>query len=369
MKDANKFGTFFVPGPTDVRPEILEAMSGQMIPHRSPQFEALFARAQTGLRHVFQTTQPVVIAASSGTGMMECAVRCVRPGPILCLVNGAFSERFAMISRACGHESVTYEVPWSEVHDPAKVDELLAGGKFSAVTVVHSETSTGARNPIREISDVAHRHGARCLIDSVSGLGGLELRFDEWGLDFVLTGSQKALALPPGLSFGAASEDFIREASTAPVRGIYFDLIELIAFAKKGQTPSTPAVSLFYALVAQLDAIVAEGIESRWAKHATMAKLVSEWSDSVAQGPDGGFSNIVRKESRSNTVSTIRLPEGWAAPDFLKAVRELGFSLGGGYGKLAGSTFRIGHLGDHTPDTVRTLLSAITATEHDQTDS
>jgi aspartate aminotransferase-like enzyme len=281
-------------------------------------------------------------------------------------VNGAFSERFAMIARACGHESVTYEVPWGEVHDPAKVDELLAGGKFSAVTVVHSETSTGARNPIREISDAAHRRGARCLIDSVSGLGGLELRFDDWKLDFVLTGSQKALALPPGLSFGAASEDFIREANTAPVRGIYFDLLELIAFARKGQTPSTPAVSLFYALVTQLDAIVAEGIESRWARHCAMAKMVSDWSDSVAHGPNGGFTNIVARESRSNTVSTLRLPSGWKAPDFLKAVKQRGFVLGGGYGKLAEGTFRIGHMGDHSPDTVRALLTAVTATEHDQ---
>src|SRR5207237_1467985 len=130
-------------------------------------------------------------------------------------------------------------------------DDLLAKGKFAAVTVVHSETSTGARNPIREISDIAHARGAKCLIDSVSGVGGIELRFDEWNLDFVLTGSQKALALPPGLAFAVASTSFVDRANATHGRGVYFDLVELDAYARRNQTPSTPALSLFYALEAQ----------------------------------------------------------------------------------------------------------------------
>src|SRR5437667_10888846 len=188
MTKSNSFGTFFVPGPTEVRREVLEAMSGPMIPHRSPQFESLFAGAQTGLREIFQTQRPVLITASSATGLMESGLRCLPPGRVLCLVNGAFSQRFSAISEACGHQSDRYEVEWGEVHDPQRVDDLLANGKFGAVTVVHSETSTGARNPIREISDIAHARGAKCLIDSVSGVGGIELRFDESNLDFVLTG-------------------------------------------------------------------------------------------------------------------------------------------------------------------------------------
>src|SRR5438045_2296807 len=148
--------------------------------------------------------------------------------------------------------------------------------KYVAITVVHSETSTGALNDVRSISDCAHRHGVLCLIDSVSGLGGAELRFDEWNLDYVLTGSQKALALPPGLSFAVASSAFVDQASGTPSRGVYFDLVELDAYARRNQTPSTPALTLFYALDAQLDSIRGEGMEPRWARHKAMAAKTKE---------------------------------------------------------------------------------------------
>ncbi|MDQ6718666.1 MAG: aminotransferase class V-fold PLP-dependent enzyme, partial [Gemmatimonadota bacterium] len=279
MTSTSKFGTFFVPGPTEVRREVLDAMAGPMIPHRSAQFESLFAECQIGLREVFQTTRPVMVTASSATGLMESALRCLPPGRVLCLVNGAFSQRFASIAAACGHATDKYEVEWGEVHDPAKAGDLLSRGNFIAVTVVHSETSTGARNPVKQISDVAHAAGAKCLIDSVSGAGGIELRFDDWNLDFVLTGSQKALALPPGLGFAVASEQFISEATSAPNRGVYFDIVELDTYAKQNQTPSTPAVSLFYALKEQLRAIRAEGIEKRWARHSAMAAMTDDWTD------------------------------------------------------------------------------------------
>jgi aspartate aminotransferase-like enzyme len=352
------FGTFFVPGPTEVRHEVLEAMSGPMIPHRSKDFENLFAGAQIGLREVFQTKRPVMITASSATGLMESALRCLPPGRVLCLVNGAFSQRFSAISEACGHQTDRYEVEWGEVHDPERVRDLLKAGKFAAVTVVHSETSTGARNPVREISDIAHGFGAKCLIDSVSGAGGIELRFDDWGLDFVLTGSQKALALPPGLGFAVASEGFIADAAAAPNRGVYFDLVELDAFAKQNQTPSTPAVSLFYALREQLRAISAEGIEARWERHSAMSRLTEEWSDALAAETAGVMENIVARGNRSQTVSTLRLPEGWNSAVFLAEVARRGFIVASGYGKLRDSTIRIGHMGDHTVSTLRPCLSA-----------
>lgn len=352
------FGTFFVPGPTEVRREVLEAMSGPMIPHRSKEFETLFAGVQVGLRGIFQTTRPVMITASSATGLMESALRCLPPGRVLCLVNGAFSRRFSAISEACGHQSDRYEIEWGQTHDPGRVHEILKGGKHSAVTVVHSETSTGARNPVREISDVAHAHGARCLIDSVSGVGGIELRFDEWNLDFVLTGSQKALALPPGLAFAVASEDFITEAVRAPNRGVYFDLVELDAFAKQNQTPSTPAVSLFYALREQLRAIGAEGIEARWEQHSEMSQLTNEWSESIAAEHDGALENIVARGDRSQTVSTLRLPDGLSSSIFLAGVARHGFIVASGYGKLRDSAIRIGHMGDHTVKTLRPCLAS-----------
>jgi aspartate aminotransferase-like enzyme len=352
MNSTDKFGTFFVPGPTEVRREVLEAMSGPMIPHRSAQFESLFAGAQTGLREIFQTKRPVMITASSATGLMESALRCLPPGRVLCLVNGAFSQRFSAISEACGHQSERYEVEWGEVHDPQRVDDLLAKEKFAAVTVVHSETSTGARNPIKEISDIAHSRGAKCLIDSVSGAGGIELRFDEWNLDLVLTGSQKALALPPGLGFAVASERFIADAKRAPNRGVYFDLVELDKFANENQTPSTPAVSLFYAMAEQLRAIISEGIETRWARHSAMAKMTDEWSE-------GALPNIVAEGNRSQTVSALRLPEGSSSAKFLAEVAKRGFTVASGYGRLRETTIRIGHMGDHSVETLRPCLEAV----------
>src|SRR6266511_4525157 len=176
MKDTAKdFGTFFIPGPTEVRPEILAAMTKPMIPHRSSEFEELFADLQTGLKYVFQTDRPVYITAASATGMMEAGIRCARPGPILSLVNGAFSERFAHIAEMCGREVDRYEVSWGDVHTLSELEDYLAAGDYQAITVVHSETSTGALNDIKSISDAAHERGVRCLIDSVSGIAGAEL--------------------------------------------------------------------------------------------------------------------------------------------------------------------------------------------------
>ncbi len=171
MSTTKTFGTFFLPGPTEVREEIMAAMLQPMIPHRGSQFEQLFERLQHGLRPLFKTERPVYVSSSSATGMMEAAIRAAPPGRILCLVNGAFSERFAHIASMCGRDVDRYEVAWGQVHGIPQLEERLSMRKYVAITVVHSETSTGALNDVRAISDCAHRHGLRCLIDSVSGLG------------------------------------------------------------------------------------------------------------------------------------------------------------------------------------------------------
>ncbi len=358
MQSNSDFGTFFLPGPTEVREEVLRAMLGPMIPHRSSEFEQLFAKLQTGFGSLFKTARPVFVAASSGTGMMEAGIRAIPEGRILCLVNGAFSERFAHIAEMCGREVDRFEVQWGATHSPAQVDNHLTERKYRAVTVTHCETSTGALNPIRQISDIAHSRGALCLIDSVSALGGAELQFDDWGLDYVLTGSQKALALPPGLAFGAASEEMIALAAQAKNRGVYFDIVEMDRYAKTNQVPATPAFSLLYALGVQLDSIQKEGVEARWSRHTAMATLTSDWLDATQAKARGGWANIVEKEFRSPTVSTIKLPERITGPDFVKQVKERGIMVGGGYGKLGGTTFRIGHMGDHTVATLQRCLDA-----------
>ena len=352
------FGTFFLPGPTEVRTEVLEAMLRPMIPHKSAAFEALFAAIQERLKLVFRTERPVFISTSSATGLMEAGIRCASPGAILALTNGAFSERFAKISNGCGRETDLYEVPWGSVHDPDVLDAKLAAKRYAAIAVVHSETSTGALNDVRALSDVAHRHGVTCLVDSVSGIGGAELHFDEWQLDYALTGAQKALALPPGLAFAAASESFIAKARTSAGRGVYFDLVELAQVITNNQTTSTPAISLYYALDKQLEWIAREGMPSRWARHMAMAQKTWAWVGQMRQELDMDIRVLAPTGYRSPTVTVVVVPTGLTGDQIVEEAGRHGFTLGPGFAKLRETTFRIGHMGDHTEETVQRCLDA-----------
>jgi aspartate aminotransferase-like enzyme len=336
----------------------MAAMMQPMIAHRGSAFEQLFERLQRGLRPVFKTERPVYISSSSATGMMEAAIRSAPPGRVLSLVNGAFSERFAHIASMCARDVDRYDVAWGQIHSIPQLDERLSMRKYDVITVIHSETSTGALNDVRAISDCAHRHNAVCLIDSVSGAAGAELRFDEWKLDYVLTGSQKAFALPPGISFAVASSAFVDRASANTGRGVYFDLVELDAYARRNQTPSTPALPLFYALEVQLKSIAVEGVEARWARHKAMAARTQEWIAKIADETGKRISNIAPLGFQSPTVSTILLPAGLPSETFTPAVAKKGIVAGNGYGKLKSSTFRIGHMGDHTLETLDRCLTA-----------
>ena len=258
----------------------------------------------------------------------------------------------------CGRDVDRYEVAWGQIHTIPQLEERLSIRKYSAITVVHSETSTGALNDVRAVSDCAHRRGIVCLIDSVSGLAGAELHFDEWNLDYVLTGSQKALALPPGLSFAVASSAYVDQANGTHGRGVYFDLVELDAYARRNQTPSTPALSLLYALEVQLQSIAAEGLEARWARHRAMATRTQEWITKISDETGKRLVNIAPLGFQSPTVSAIKLPSDLPADGFTAAVAKRGIVVGSGYGKLKGSTFRIGHMGDHTVETVERCLAA-----------
>jgi aspartate aminotransferase-like enzyme len=358
MPEKPRFGTFFLPGPTEVREEVLAAMLKPMIPHRSKEFEEMFARIQGGLKSLFLTRRPVFVSASSGTGMMEAAIRAIPSGAILSLVNGAFSERFAHIAEMCGREVDRYEEPWGAVHALERLDEFLSRRKYRAITVTHSETSTGALNNVRAISDLAHSHGALCMIDSVSGLAGAELRFDEWKLDYVLTGSQKSMALPSGLAFGVASDEVMALAKKAENRGVYFDIVEMDRYAAENQVPATPAFSLLYALEVQLEAFRREGIENRWQRHTAMLQATGAWLDESAKRLGVSWGNIVAPESRSPTVSTVRVPESVPGRIFVQKVKARGIQVGTGYGKLGDTTFRIGHMGDHTVETLRNCFAA-----------
>jgi aspartate aminotransferase-like enzyme len=350
------FGTFFLPGPTEVRREVLEAMTRPMIAHRGKEFEALYARIQEGLRVVFRTTRPVFVSSSSATGLMEAAVRCAPPGPILAVVNGAFSSRFAHIGRACGRETDVLDVVWGQVPDMEQLRDRLAARRYSAMTIVHSETSTGALTDVRQAQAIAREHDTFCLVDSVTGLASTPLETDAWDMDFVLTGSQKALALPPGLAFGVASDRYMHAARETPHRGLYFDLVEFAEYGTKNQTPNTPALPLLYAADAQLAHIVREGMEQRWARHRAMAERTWRWVDETADALDLPLGILAPEGARATTVTAITLPEGITGPQVASAVKSRGFVIGSGYGKVKDLTFRVGHMGDHTLDGLERCL-------------
>lgn len=359
MTERPDFGRFFLPGPTEVLPEVLSAQAQPMIGHRGPGIQSLMADLEDGLKRVFLTERPVLISSSSATGLMEAAVRNGASVRVLSLVNGAFSQRFADIARACGVAVDELAVRWGAHHDPERVREALAAGPYDAVTVVHSETSTGALNDLPALSAVVAEHpGTLLLVDSVTGVGGAELRADAWGLDFVLTGSQKALALPPGLAFGVASEAMMERSATAPNKGVYFDLQAFAASLAKLQTPNTPAISLLYALRAQLTRIADETMEARWARHRAMATATANRVETLA-GRGMAVGVLAPAGHRSPTVTCITLPEGVRGPSVVDAMAERGWVIGAGYGKLKDGTIRIGHMGDHTLAEVEALLDTL----------
>jgi aspartate aminotransferase-like enzyme len=330
-----------------------------MIGHRGKGMEDLIARIEPDLQYVFRTTRPVYIASSSATGLMEGAIRNGVRSRVLCLVNGAFSDRFYQIARACGVEAEAITVPLGQIHTPEMLAAALKGKDFDAVTVVHSETSTGALNPIAELTQVAHDAGdVAVLVDSVSGMAGAPVETDAWKLDFVLTGSQKSFAIPAGLAFAAARENVIERAEKRRDRGIYFDLIEYDKSLRKNQTPNTPALSLMYALAAQLADIRRETIERRWERHAAMARRTWGWVDEMR---DSGLpiSVLAPEGARSPTVTCITVPPNQNGGAVTAAMKSRGYVISAGYGSLKDTGIRIGHMGDHTVDELNELLDVL----------
>jgi predicted phosphoserine aminotransferase len=353
-------GRFFLPGPTEVYPEVMEAQLRPMISHRGSEMTEILQELQAGLETIFFTKRPVFISTSSATGLMEAAVRNGVRSRLLALVNGAFSKRFADIARACGHQVDDYEVPWGAAHDPDELRRRLAKGGYDSVTIVHSETSTGVLNNIRALAAVAAEFDdVVVLVDSVSGFGGAEVRTDEWGIDFLLTGSQKAFALPPGLAFGVASERMMERAARAQRKGYYFDLVKFAEAHVKWQPHITPGLSTIYALQVQVKRMLAEGMPARWARHLAMAERTWEWVEE-RRAAGVNVEVLAPVGYRSPCVTTIKTPDPEGGPAIVKAMAAKGWVIGGGYGKMKPSSIRIGHMGDHTLDELNALLDVLT---------
>jgi predicted phosphoserine aminotransferase len=352
---APAFGRFFLPGPTDVHPAVLMAMMRPMIGHRSGAMEQLLRKLAAPLQALCRTSRNVLIGTTSATGFMELAVRNGVRRRALSIVNGAFSDRFAKIVKAAGKECVRLEVPLGAAVEPDQLRDALRKTPVDAVTMVHSETSTGVLQDVaglaavvRELDDVL------VLVDAVTSLAGSPVEPDAWGLDFAFAGSQKALALPPGLALGVASARMLERSKTLEGRGQYFDLPSFEDATAKFQPTNTPAISLFYALEKQLERIAAAGgVESRWARHDAMRHRVEQWAQ------DCGVQFLPPLGRRSWTVSCLRLPEGKTAKQVVGALKEQGWVIGSGYGALHETTIRIGHMGDHSVEALDRLLPLI----------
>lgn len=347
-----------ITGPVDVRPEILEAQTHYMIGHRGKAFEELFASLQEKLKQAFLTENRVYVIGSSGTGFWEGASRnCIRDDKkALHLIGGAFSERWAQISQANGKQVDTVEVDWGQAIKPEMVEEALKKDTYDAVCVVHNETSTGVTNPLKEIAEIVNQYNdTLLLVDTVSGVLGTELRTDDWGIDVALTSSQKAFSLPPGLAFAAVSDRALERAKEIEHRGYYFDFLSMEKSLKKNNTPSTPPISLMFAADKQLEDVMAEGLENRWARHAQMREMTHNWALSR------DFGLYAEEGYRSPTLTAVDNTTGRQIDVFemAKFMAERGFSMDKGYGNIKGKTFRIGHMGDFQPDTLEEVFAGI----------
>lgn len=347
---------YFLPGPTYVRRDVREAMLADLFGHRSAEMQSLYESVAPKLPPIFRTAADVFVATSSATLVMQAAIQSAVPGRVLHLICGAFSGRWFDISRMLGRQADKIEVPWGEAIDPEVVRQALRRQRYDAVAFAHSETSTGVLNPAAEIARVVREESdALVLVDTVSSLAGAPVEIDEWGLDIVLTGSQKALSIPPGLAFFTVSERAVAQAETVEQRGFYTDLLRYRDMHAKSGAITTPAISTLFAADLQLTHILQEGIEERWKRHAICHRMVEDWAATT------GFSFLAATH-RSPTVSCLLPPADIDPPALVAALGEAGWTIGPGYGKLKPRAIRIGHMGEVGPEHLRELLAAIDAT-------
>ena len=367
--DTPAFGHFLLPGPVEVHPDVLAAMVRPMIPHRGQEMVDLLKSLEGPLQRTWRTKRRVFIGTCSGTGFMEMAVRSGVRHRALSLVGGAFGERFGGIVAATGRDVVRLDVPLGKTVEPDMLWDALKRSDADAVTVVHSETSTGALAPLEKLAAVVREFDdVVLLVDAVSSCAACPIETDTWELDFVFTASQKALGLPPGLALGVASDRMLQRAKTVPERGAYLDILAFERASMDYQPTNTPSITLLYALEAQLHRIEEEGgVESRWARHEQMRQVVEAW----VEGPGGalGFSFIPRAGRRSWSVSCLEVPGRTHGRSLVKALKQRGWTIGTGYGPLKQSTVRIGHMGDHTPEAVEEMLSVLGAVAVDRVSS
>jgi aspartate aminotransferase-like enzyme len=361
MADANPYIKQYLmtAGPTPVPPRVAQVMAEPVLYHRAPAFIEVYRRVLERLPQVFRTANPVLCFAASGTGAMESAVaNLVLPGePAVALSAGKFGERWGELCDAYGAETVRVDAEWGEKLDPARLDEALAGldRPARAVFATQSETSTGVIHDVRGLNEVATRHGAVLCVDAVSGLGAVDLPQDEWGVDVVVSGSQKSLMCPPGLAFASVSERAMAVAAENPGRRYYLDW----GRTAKGQAEEppnsafTPAVSLFRALDVALEMIFDEGLDEVFARHAVLAAAARAGVEALGLerfGPDDPNANVVTAAALPSDIEGAQVP---------KVMRDrYGVTVAGGQGHLKGRIVRVAHCGYYGAFDIVTALAA-----------
>jgi aspartate aminotransferase-like enzyme len=333
----------------------LEQMTKPMIGHRSKDASAIQRSISEKLGEVFHTKEQILLSTSSGSGLMEAAIRsCTRKRAAVFSV-GSFGDRWYKMATSNNVPADKFGVELGKATTAEMVEEVLSTGKYDLITVTHNETSTGIENPVYEISKVVKKYPdvVWCL-DTVSSMGGTKIPVDELGVDVCITSTQKALGLPPGMAIASMSQKAVEAAKQVEFRGLYLDLLELYNYIQKKdhQYPSTPALSLMYAMDYQLGKILDEGLENRYARHAAMAEYVRNWAKKH-------FELFPEEKYASNTLTTITNTKGINVGDLNKELGKRGYQISNGYGDLKEKTFRISHMGDYTLDDIKGLLDNI----------
>lgn len=347
----------FIPGPIAVSEKTLRAMSQPMIGHRSTDFVALYNSMQPELQALMYTKDPVYVSTSSAWGVMEGALRNVVQKKVLNCMNGAFSDKWYDVALRDGKAATALKFDWGQPVDPDAVRRELATGGYDALTLIHNETSCGCMSNLEAIMKVVREFPeVISIVDTVSSFSALPIRKDELGIDVFVTGSQKALALPPGMSLLSVSKRALERAAKTEGRGYYFDFVEFQKNHEQGMTPSTPVIPLIYALRSKLDDIKAEGVENRHARHARLNQTVR--AHVLAHGftlfPQAGHGSV----TLNCFANTLNIDLG-ALNKTLKSKHHL--VIDGGYGKLKGKTFRISNMGDETDETIAAMLKSFDA--------
>ena len=348
-----------IPGPVEVSEKTFRAFCSPMIGHRGQGFKDLYAKIQPQLQQLLFTKQLVYISTSSAWGVMEGAIRNLVAKKVLNCMCGAFSDKWFDVSKRCGKDAEALQVPWGSPIRADAVDKQLATCKFDALTVIHNETSTGVMSPLAEIAALKKKYpDVMFIVDAVSSMTATKIEFDALGIDVLLAGTQKAFAMPPGTAVFVCSPAALAKAATMKDRGYYFDFVEFQKNAEQNMTPSTPSIGHVYALASKLEDIFAEGLEARFARHRQTSQLTRDWAakNGFTLFPEKGFESLTL-----TCVSNGARPGGRTVdvPKLQKLVKDQGFLIDGGYGKIKGTTFRISNMGDETEATMKQLYAVL----------